>query len=211
VLFRSLAKIGRSLLALRERNGSECLTALKHLQPLGDLMFVPFLMTDRVRGLLAHAGGLFDRASADFENALSFCRRAVYRPELAWTCYDYARLLLERSGRSERKKASALLAEANCIASELGMHPLAHLVAAFQDRYRSRLILKPSGLTNREIEILHLLVRGKTNKQMARELDISAHTIAVHVAHILRKTGCSNRTEAVAFANSEKLAGVIAD
>ena len=207
----ALAKIGRSLLALRERNVSECLTALKHLQPLGDLMFVPFLVTDRVRGLLAHAGGLIDRASADFENALSFCRRALYRPELAWTCYDYARLLVERSGRSERKKASALLAEANGIASELGMHPLAHLVAAFQDRYRSRLIPKPSGLTNREIEILHLLVRGKTNKQIARELDISANTIAVHVSHILRKTGSSNRTEAVAFANREQLAGAIAD
>ena len=86
------------------------------------------------------------------------------------------------------------------------MEPLARLVATFQDRYRSRLIRKPLGLTDREIEILRLLVQGKTNKQMARHLDISANTIAVHVAHILRKTSSSNRTEAVAFANREQLA-----
>jgi predicted ATPase/DNA-binding CsgD family transcriptional regulator len=207
----AIANIGRALLALQDRNASKCVAARRHLQPLGDVMFLPFLVNDRVRGLLAHAAGLIDRATADFENALLFCRRARYRPELAWTCYDYARMLAGRSGRTERRKANDLLVEAHGIACELGMGPLARLVATFQDRHQSRLIGKPLGLTDREIEILRLLVQGKTNKQMARHLDISANTIAVHVAHILRKTSSSNRTEAVAVANREQLAAAIAD
>ena len=45
---------------------------------------------DRLLGLLAHTMGNPDDAAAHFEDALAFCRKAGYRPELAWTCCDYA-------------------------------------------------------------------------------------------------------------------------
>jgi DNA-binding CsgD family transcriptional regulator len=205
-----IARVGRALFALQERNHDDSMQALHDLQPFNGRMVVPLMVTDRVSGLLAHAVGRATVAASHFENALTFCRRARYRPELAWTCFDYARLLLESSGRNDRQKASDLIEEAHRIASELGMRRLLSAVIAFEDRYRSRLIGTPAGLTAREMAILHLLVRGKTNKEMAQELDISVNTVAVHVAHILKKTGASNRTEAVAFANREHLVGATA-
>ena len=55
---------------------------------------------------------------------LGFCRKAGYRPELAWTCCDYADMLLERNGNDDRAKAMALLDESLAISNELGMRPL---------------------------------------------------------------------------------------
>ena len=51
-------------------------------------------------------------------------------------------------------------------------------------------------LTDREMEILGCLVKGDSNRQIARALFISDRTIAVHVSRILDKLGVRNRTEA---------------
>jgi DNA-binding NarL/FixJ family response regulator len=52
-------------------------------------------------------------------------------------------------------------------------------------------------LTTREIEILQLLALGLTNKQIASNLQISAHTVKFHVSAIFSKLGTTNRVEAV--------------
>ncbi len=65
-----------------------------------------------------------DGAVAHFEDALAFCRKAGYRPELAWTCCDYADTLLQRNEPGDRQKAMSLLDESLAISSELGMRPL---------------------------------------------------------------------------------------
>ena len=51
---------------------------------------------DRLLGLLTQTMCNLDQAAAHFEEALAFCRKAGYRPELAWTCCDYADMLRER-------------------------------------------------------------------------------------------------------------------
>ena len=79
---------------------------------------------DSILGLLAHTIGNFDDAQIHFEDALAFCRKAGYRPELAWTCCDFADMLLERDHEGDRAKAIALLDESLAISSELGMRPL---------------------------------------------------------------------------------------
>ena len=61
---------------------------------------------------------------ATFEDALGLCRKGGCRPELAWTCCDYADALRERHGDGDKENAVALLDESLAISSELGMRPL---------------------------------------------------------------------------------------
>jgi HD-GYP domain-containing protein (c-di-GMP phosphodiesterase class II) len=58
----------------------------------------------------------------------------------------------------------------------------------------------PAGLTPREIEVLQLLARGLSNKQIAANLVIAPKTAANHIEHIYAKTGASNRAGAGLFA-----------
>jgi DNA-binding NarL/FixJ family response regulator len=48
--------------------------------------------------------------------------------------------------------------------------------------------------------VLACLKNGLSNKQIARELDMSEATVKVHVRHIMKKLGASNRTQAVVLA-----------
>jgi NarL family two-component system response regulator LiaR len=60
-------------------------------------------------------------------------------------------------------------------------------------------------LTNREREVLALLVEGKTNKEIADELTLSPATARGYVSSILSKLGASNRTEAASLALQHNL------
>jgi HD-GYP domain-containing protein (c-di-GMP phosphodiesterase class II) len=58
----------------------------------------------------------------------------------------------------------------------------------------------PAGLTQREVEVLKLLARGLSNKQIAERLVISPKTVSNHVEHIYGKIDCSSRAAAGLFA-----------
>jgi HD-GYP domain-containing protein (c-di-GMP phosphodiesterase class II) len=58
----------------------------------------------------------------------------------------------------------------------------------------------PAGLTGREVEVLRLLARGLSNKEIASELVISRKTAGNHIEHIYTKIGVSNRARASLFA-----------
>ncbi len=60
-------------------------------------------------------------------------------------------------------------------------------------------------LTDREREVLALVARGYTNKQIAEALYVSEKTARNHVSHILDKLGLSRRSEAAAFAVEHKI------
>jgi len=55
-------------------------------------------------------------------------------------------------------------------------------------------------LTERETEVLRLLAQGKSNKEIARALDIAEQTVKTHVSHILDKLGLPSRTQAALYA-----------
>lgn len=55
-------------------------------------------------------------------------------------------------------------------------------------------------LTERELEVLHLLAQGMPNKEIATQLVISERTAKFHVSSIMSKLGATNRTEAVSIA-----------
>jgi len=60
-------------------------------------------------------------------------------------------------------------------------------------------------LTNREQEVLQLIVNGATNRQIAAELHISIHTVKNHVNHILEKLDVDSRHEAAKVAVKKRL------
>ena len=61
------------------------------------------------------------------------------------------------------------------------------------------------GLTPRELEVLALVAEGRSNRQVADALFISAKTASVHVSNILAKLGVASRVEAAAVAHRHGL------
>lgn len=57
--------------------------------------------------------------------------------------------------------------------------------------------LRDPGLTQRQAQVLALLVQGKSNKLICRELNLAEGTVKVHVAAVLKTLGVANRTQAV--------------
>jgi DNA-binding NarL/FixJ family response regulator len=121
---------------------------------------------------------------------------------LAHSKYEYARLMLAR-GPHEHHRAAALLAEAGELAAASGMTALRNRIKAIGVFGTPRGL--PDGLSAREAQILRLVARGLSNREIGGTLFISEHTAANHIRSILRKTGCANRTEAASYAHRHAL------
>jgi DNA-binding CsgD family transcriptional regulator len=137
-----------------------------------------------------------------------------YVYETARTQWRLAEALVE-AGR--REEAAAVWRAARDTASRLRAAPLG---AALDDLAR-RARLDPgngnrdghgsgsagtsplAGLTDREREVLRLIARGMSNRDIGTELFISPKTASVHVSNILGKLGAASRTEAAAIAYRE--------
>jgi HD-GYP domain-containing protein (c-di-GMP phosphodiesterase class II) len=132
------------------------------------------------RGLSGKAIPLAGRvlAAADVYQALAEPR--PHRPALA--AADRERVMHEEvtAGRLDGDAVSAVLG-----------------AAGHRTRSRSASV---RGLTDREIEVLGLLARGLSNKEMAAQLSISAKTVGSHVEHIYTKIDASTRGAAAMFA-----------
>jgi len=206
--FSTWARIGASLLAVLDDDSEAAGEHYAHLNLLAGVMYHD-VNVDRVLGLLAGTMGDRDAAAVHFEDAAHFCRKAGYRPELAWACHDYADALLLRDRSGDHQKAKSLLEESLSISTELGMRPLMERVAALQERTDAQPVpapADPDGLSHREVEVLRLIAAGKSNWEIAEELFISPNTAGHHVSNILNKTGSSNRAELATYAARHDLA-----
>jgi DNA-binding CsgD family transcriptional regulator len=114
--------------------------------------------------------------------------------------------------RSDHQRAATAARTALATAERLGATPLVDRVRLLAQRGRLDLTesaepavvevdpLRALGISAREAEVLRLLGLGRTNRQIADELYISEKTASVHVTHLLRKLGVTNRVEASAIA-----------
>jgi DNA-binding CsgD family transcriptional regulator len=157
---------------------------------------------DRYLGMLAAVLGESARAEEHFEQAMEQNRRMGASTWVAHTAYEHGRFLLGR-GRAARDHAQALLGEAAGLAERIGLAGLLGKIRLL-DVPTSGLL--PGGLSPREAQILKLVARGLSNREIGQELTISEHTAANHIRNILRKTDCTNRTEAASYAHRHGLA-----
>jgi DNA-binding CsgD family transcriptional regulator len=116
------------------------------------------------------------------------------------------RLAEALAGAGDREQASAAARAAHATATRLGAVPLQAALQALARRSRLDLgVDLPAqralaGLTPRELEVLRLLVAGRSNRQIAEHLFISGKTASVHVTNLLAKLGVHSRLEAAAMA-----------
>ncbi|MEU7858735.1 AAA family ATPase [Nonomuraea sp. NPDC049141] len=142
-----------------------------------------------------------------WDAAVTAWRDLGNRYETALALTGAARIAL---ASNNRPGARSRLREARALAAELGAAPL---LARIDDVIaHGRLgdaakvpVRNDFGLTRRELEVLRVLARGRSNPQIATELFITANTVATHVARILVKLGVATRTEAVARAHDTGL------
>jgi two-component system response regulator DevR len=137
------------------------------------------------------------------------------------SCYPDIRILMITSYTDEEAVFDAIMADADGYllknVSRAELLKTLRLVAAGQptlDAATSQKVTarmnsiasSPGGdLTEREREVLALVARGYTNKQIAEALYVSEKTARNHVSHILEKLGLARRSEAAAFAVEHKI------
>jgi DNA-binding NarL/FixJ family response regulator len=93
----------------------------------------------------------------------------------------------------------------NAMELELGaaIRKVAGGETVFDPQVEQRTVLKgerSAALTHRELEVLQMIVDGKSNKEIATALDLSANTIAVHRANIMNSLGIHKTAELVVYA-----------
>jgi len=196
------ATAGLALLAAQNGDESAAEKYYEYFLTHRATMISTVISVDRLLGLMCQSMGKVDQSVAHFEDALAFCRKAGYRPELAWSCCDLADILFEGQSESNRAKTLTMFNVSLSIATELGMRPLMERVKVRLDRIQA---VHPNTLTPREVDVLRLIVAGKTNREIAEDLSIGVTTVYTHVSNILGKTNTANRTEAAFYANDHGL------
>jgi ATP/maltotriose-dependent transcriptional regulator MalT len=137
--------------------------------------------------------------AAGHPSACATLRRAVEQWRQLEVPYEAAtaQLLLGEASRvtGDRDASDTALRSAIATFDRLG--------AAYDARHARELRdshTMPAGLTEREAEVLRLVAKGHTNKDIARTLRLSDKTIARHISNIFTKTGATTRSAATAFA-----------
>jgi DNA-binding NarL/FixJ family response regulator len=170
-------------------------SAMAELESLAERLDSPV-----VRASAACSAGAVLLAEEDVAGSVRSLRAAAGAWQALGAPYEAARarVLLAQAARTagDEDGSRLELEVAHAVFQRLG--------ATVDSRLTARLLAatadSESGLTARELEVLRLLARGKTNKEIAAELVISTHTVARHVNNIFAKLDVSTRAAATAHA-----------
>lgn len=200
---RPLDRVPALELLIRAQIASRRLEEAAHsVQALGDIAQTVATKALRARaglsaGALAAAKGNHEHAKALFEDAIDAFDRCQARFDGARARIDLARSLLAL-GRAQEAVREALAAR-QCL-RDLG-------ATVDAERAQRLLAQEPPGeseravpVSPREKEVLCLLAKGLTNRDIGSRLCISEHTVHRHVTSILRKLELPSRTAAAAYA-----------
>lgn len=138
------------------------------------------------------------------EAALAAWDRIGHVPDTAVTHLSLAEAHVRHGDRSAARRH---LTAGRGLATALDARPLLGRADALAEHWglASRERSATDVLTDREAEVLALLVEGRTNAEIAAALVMSPKTASVHVSHIIAKLGAANRTEAAALARRHGL------
>jgi DNA-binding CsgD family transcriptional regulator len=168
--------------------------------------FAERLQTPVARAIALHAVGTLELAEGSAGDSVLSLRRAVELWQEVGAPYEAA---------LARERLATALAHAGDERGAKLEREVAHSVfrrlGAEEDVRRIERLPTPrdgarGALTSREVEVLRLVARGMTNREIAEELVISAHTVARHLNNIFAKLGVSTRTAATAYAFTHEIA-----
>jgi ATP/maltotriose-dependent transcriptional regulator MalT len=197
----------------------------------GPLRDASAALMDRLRG---HAEKLESFGPVQNAHRVTFTAETVELDRSAWDevaaaweavrqPYPQAEALFRAAqaalAEGDRDGAVARLRRAAALADGLRLGPLGDEIARLSRRVRpgddhaasgagangGAGLEPPLGLTARELEVLRLVAEGRSNREIAGELFISAKTASVHVSNILAKLGVGTRGEAAATAHRLRL------
>ena len=154
-----------------------------------------------LRAMAAHATGATLLAEGDGRAALTALRKAWAAWQAIEAPYEAARvrvlIALACRALGDDDTAEMELDTARWVFRHLGAAPDVARVEALS---RAGTAAPPAGLTAREVEVLRLVAEGRTNREIAKALVLSDHTVRRHLQNIFNKIGVSSRAAATAFA-----------
>jgi DNA-binding CsgD family transcriptional regulator len=164
----------------------------------------PWFYTCVARHLGAAAALCGDPAAARayYMRALESAAKIHFRPEIALAHLQLAELLIrEYSDSATRAEAEEHLDFALTELQEMKMQPAMERALSLAAPLKaSQVPAKSPNLTAREQDVAALLAAGRTNREIAEELVITAATAEVHVRHILNKLGFKSRSQVARWA-----------
>jgi ATP/maltotriose-dependent transcriptional regulator MalT len=138
------------------------------------------------------------------ESAIKHLTSSLHLAEACQLPYDQARTLVTlaevHAAQENQDRVGELLRSARNIAQSLGAQPLIDHIDRTKRSSQKEPHERPYGLSARELEVLSLIARGMTDRQIGEHLFISPRTVMQHVTRILRKLKVDSRTAAAARA-----------
>lgn len=172
----------------------------------GEIKHLPQLLASIVT-----AGEMIVRCG-DKKVGLEVIRAALAHPSIDHETQVHAEHVLGDAGEKGTAAGAKLDRDAlvDVLANELSLSSPAALRELLSQQPDGRgdtteKVTYPDGLTEREVEVLRLVARGRTNREVAEELYITPNTVANHMKNILSKTSTANRTEAASYASDRGL------